>query len=119
MDIGRAAEEAAAQFLRKQGLREIGRNFRCHGGEIDLIMRHGDWLVFVEVRYRSSERFGSAAESVATGKRRRLLRAAQSYLLQKYHKGIPPVRFDVVAATPGADGLHFEWITDAFRIEDE
>jgi putative endonuclease len=70
VDIGRAAEEAAAQFLRKQGLREIGRNFRCHGGEIDLIMRHGDWLVFVEVRYRSSQRFGSAAESVATGKRR-------------------------------------------------
>jgi putative endonuclease len=119
VDLGRAAEEAAAQFLRDQGLREVERNFRCHGGEIDLIMRHDEWLVFVEVRYRSSGRFGSAAESIATGKQRRLLHAARSYLMHKYHMSVPPVRIDVVAVMPGVDGLHFDWIRDAFGVEEE
>ncbi|MDX9741712.1 MAG: YraN family protein [Gammaproteobacteria bacterium] len=117
VDIGRAAEEAAAEFLRSHGLREIGRNFRCHGGEIDLIMRHDEYLVFVEVRYRSSRRFGGAMESIVASKQRRLLHAAQRYLLQ--HKGgMPPVRFDVIAASPDVDGLHFDWIVDAFRVDE-
>ncbi len=118
-DVGRAAEEAAARFLRDHGLREVDRNFRCQGGEIDLVMQDGGVLVFVEVRYRSSSRFGGAAESIARGKRRRLLHAAQNYLLQKYRRACPPVRFDVIATSPSVNGLHFDWIVDAFGVEEE
>lgn len=119
VDIGRDAEQAAAEFLRARGLRPVDRNFRCRGGEVDLIMRHGEHLVFVEVRYRRSERFGSAAESVVAAKRRRLLHAAEYYVLREHRTGAPPpVRFDVVAVRPQEGGLRLEWIVDAFRADE-
>lgn len=119
VDIGRDAERAAAEFLQARGLRPVARNFRCRGGEVDLVMRHGEHLVFVEVRYRRSERFGNAAESVVASKRRRLLHAAEYYLLREHRTGNPPpVRFDVVAVRPQQGGLHLEWIVDAFRADE-
>lgn len=110
---GDAAEEQALGHLRDQGLAMVARNYSVRGGEIDLIMREGDLLVFVEVRYRRSERFGSAAESVDRRKQQRLLLAANHYLQSRGgdHQGC---RFDVVALG-GDGGLH--WIRDAFRVE--
>lgn len=113
-DVGRRAEDAALAHLSAHGLHVVARNFRCRSGEIDLIMRDGACLVFVEVRYRRSDRYGSAAESVAARKQARLLRAAEYYLQTHPEQRGRAMRFDVVALRPAAQGLHIEWISDAF-----
>jgi len=98
--IGGAAEEEAARYLSRCGLEVVARNFRTRLGEIDLIARDGEVLVFVEVRLRSSVRFGDAMESIDAHKRRRIVAAARQFL-----SGVrpePPCRFDVVALDEGA-----------------
>lgn len=110
--IGRRLEDAALAWLERKGLRLRERNFRCRGGEIDLVMEDGGCLVFVEVRYRSDPRFGSPAETIGHRKQQRLLLAARLYLLKHPHHGV--ARFDVVAIRPGHDGPEFEWIMNAF-----
>jgi putative endonuclease len=108
---GDAAEELALAFLRKQGLGLIARNYRAHGGEIDLIMRHGNTVVFIEVRARNRADFGGAAASVTTTKQRRIAKAAAQYL-QQAGAPTPPCRFDVLAIAPGAPP---QWIQAAFE----
>jgi len=88
------AEALAARFLESRGLTIVARNFRVRRGEIDLIARDGETLVFVEVRLRSSARFGGAAESITAAKRARLVAAAQVYLLGQ--RGDPACRFDAI-----------------------
>jgi putative endonuclease len=90
-------------------LRPIARNHRCRQGEIDLVMRDGDTLVFVEVRYRRGERFGTPAETVDRHKQRRLVAAAGHYL--QGHPSPLPCRFDVVAI---GGGDRIEWLKNAF-----
>lgn len=85
-------------------------NYRCRWGEIDLVMRERDTLVFVEVRYRNSERFGGATGSVDSAKRQRLYRAASDYIA-RLRGPVPATRFDVVALGPGD---RIEWINGAF-----
>jgi putative endonuclease len=110
--VGDAAEDEALLYLQQQGLRLITRNYRTPGrggGEIDLIMRAPDsTLVFVEVRRRKSSVHGSAAASVGRGKQRRVVLAAQHYLL--HLRSLPPCRFDVIEVTP--EGCH--WLRAAF-----
>jgi putative endonuclease len=108
---GAAAEEAAARHLASHGLALLARNARYPEGELDLIMREREALVFVEVRLRTSRSFGGAAASVDRFKQKRLLRAAQHWLLQHIGERWPPCRFDVVCVD--ADGT-IEWIRDAF-----
>lgn len=96
---GNAAEDAALAHLSACGLALVERNFRCKGGEIDLIMRDGPSLVFVEVRRRASASHGGALASITPAKQRRLIHAAQYYLLR--YKPLPPCRFDVVALEGG------------------
>ena len=110
---GEAAENAALQYLQRQGLRFIERNYRCKLGEIDLIMQDGISLVFVEVRFRRSTRFGSPAETVAARKQQRVVRAA-AYYLQR-HKLDQPCRFDVIGIQGNSDPVKVEWIKDAFQ----
>ena len=92
---GDAAEQRALLYLQEQGLQLLERSFLCKGGEIDLIMREGKYLVFVEVRKRSSQQFGGAIASVTRTKQKRLIHAAQVYLQRI--KPIPACRFDLVA----------------------
>ncbi|GAB4312340.1 MAG: YraN family protein [Candidatus Bipolaricaulota bacterium] len=108
---GKGAEDIACRHLRAQGMRIVARNWRWRGGEVDIIARDGPTLVFVEVKGRSGEGFGTAAEAVTGEKRSRLWRTALAFL-----GGQPetPVRFDVVAVGPGGV-CH---IRDAFREED-
>lgn len=110
--IGDAAEDEALQYLQAHGLRLLVRNYRTPGrggGEIDLIMQDQDCtVVFVEVRKRTSTRHGGAAASVGRVKQRRIVFAAQFYLLKL--RTLPPCRFDVVEVTP--DGL--AWLQAAF-----
>ncbi|WP_034298304.1 YraN family protein [Herbaspirillum sp. RV1423] len=110
---GDAAEDAALDFLRRQGLREIERNFRCKGGEIDLIMLERDTVVFVEVRKRSKDNYGGALASVTRTKQKRLIIAAQVFL-QRYR--MPPAcRFDVI----GYDGEQMTWLKNAVEAMPE
>ena len=110
---GDAAETRAEEFLQSQGLRTRSKNFRCKLGEIDLIMLHGDTLVFVEVRLRNNPRFTQAAESVTWRKQQKIIRAAQVYLLQERLTDRVACRFDVVALTQATETAP-EWIQNAF-----
>lgn len=106
---GDAAEESALQFLQQQGLELVERNFRCKGGEIDLIVRERNTLVFVEVRKRADTRYGGAAASITPRKQARLTIAAHTFL-QRYR--MPPAcRFDVVAI----DGDMINWLRNAIE----
>ena len=109
--LGREAEDRAESMLSRAGLQTLARNYRCRSGEIDLVMRDGKHLVFVEVRFRSSLAFGSAAASVGADKRRKLILAAQHYLLENRWQG--PCRFDVVTFDQDQGG---RWIRDAFGV---
>jgi putative endonuclease len=115
VSVGDAAEQRALAHLQTQGLRLVQRNYRvargpsARGGEIDLILRERDGtLVFVEVRRRADARHGGAAATVSVAKQRRLVLAAQHFLLRL--ASVPPCRFDVVAI----DGEAIEWIRGAF-----
>ena len=96
----------------------LERNYRCRGGEIDLVMLDGTTLVLVEVRLRTSEDFGGAAASVGRGKQRRFTLAARHLMLTRPAYRKLRVRFDVVALDggrrPGELAIH--WIRDAFRV---
>ena len=106
---GQAGEDAALSWLQRQGLRLVTRNFRCKAGEIDLVMHDHASLVFVEVRKRASTDYGGAAASITPAKQRRLLRAAQFYLLR--YQAQPACRFDVVAI----DGEKITWLKNAIE----
>ncbi|SFH85664.1 putative endonuclease [Collimonas sp. OK307] len=108
---GQMAEDRALAYLQQRGLKLVERNFRCKGGEIDLILAEPalNLLVFVEVRQRSSQRYGGAAASVTRGKQAKLIIAAQVFL-QRY-ADLPACRFDVIAIEDEA----IEWIRQAFE----
>jgi putative endonuclease len=107
--IGAAAEDRAVAFLAQQGLKLVARNFRCRGGEIDLIMRDGGSLVFVEVRARARNDFGGAAASITAAKQARIILAARHYLAQ--HRVDAPCRFDAVLIQAG----QLQWLRAAFE----
>ncbi len=110
--IGKDAEIRAENWLLRAGLRLVTRNYRCRGGEIDLIMRDSDQLVFVEVRLRRDPRFGGALASVDYHKQRRLTLAAAHYLQR--HPWDGPCRFDVVGLSePNQDP---QWVKHAFEL---
>ena len=107
---GRAAEDLALAFLRRRGLTLLARNYRCRGGEVDLVMRDGDAVVFVEVRRRG--RAADAAESITAEKRRRLAAAARHFLQRELGAAAAecPLRFDA-ALVDDAEKIH--WLRDA------
>lgn len=109
---GKKSERQAEQYLRGQGLVVVKRNFRCKTGEIDLIMRDGATLVFVEVRHRSNPRFGHGAETVDWHKQQKLIRAANHFLVTHPRYGNCACRFDVVAN--GIDTDELQWLRNAF-----
>ncbi len=112
---GREAEQQAEAYLEQHGLRAVTRNYRTLRGELDLVMRDGDSLVFVEVRYRKDTGFGGAAESVHRAKQRHVIAAAQ-YYLQQHRLTRSACRFDVVLLAPEAGRDRITWIKDAFQV---
>lgn len=111
---GAQVERAACRLLQKQGLQHLQSNFRAKTGELDLIMRDADCVVFVEVRYRRSTRFGGAAGSIDRRKQQRLRRTADFYLSRYPKLAQQPCRFDVVCASGSLEDPDFEWIRRAF-----
>ena len=104
---GDAGEDAALLHLQKHGLTLVERNFSCRGGELDLVMRDGATVVFVEVRRRASGAYGGAAATIGRAKQARLLVAANTWL--RRYRMPPPCRFDVVAI----DGVLLTWLRNA------
>ena len=111
---GDAAEDAAARHLESCGLRVLERQVAYREGELDLVCRDGEVLVFVEVRLRRHPRFGDGAASVDHAKRKRLALAAQHYLISRWGSRLPACRFDVVSVDAGGT---IEWIRDAFTLD--
>ncbi len=119
---GAAIEAAARAYLLRAGLREIARNASYRGGELDLVMldtaSDGGVVVFVEVRYRGNPAFGGGAMSVDAAKRRKLVRAAQLFLLSHRALANAPCRFDVIEASGDPEQPRLHWLRDAFRADD-
>ena len=113
--IGQHAEQQACHYLLKKGLTLIESNFRCKMGEIDLIMRDGELLVFTEVKARQSNAFIGGLESVDYRKQQRLLRASTYYLQHKRLTDKYACRFDIVVVTINSAPPKIEWTKDAFR----
>lgn len=111
---GAAWELVARKYLETAGLRLLAANQRYRMGELDLVMRDGDVVVFVEVRYRRSSRFGGSAASVDAAKQRKLLLAAQCFLVEHPDLARHACRFDVVAMDGSADAPRVDWIRNAF-----
>lgn len=107
---GEKSEQQACDFLLKQGLQLIEKNFHSQYGEIDLIMRDIETLVIVEVRFRKSNKYGGALESISRKKQSRIISTTQYYL--STHKVKSPIRFDVIAMSNNTD-IH--WIKNAFQ----
>ncbi|WP_369940265.1 YraN family protein [Xanthomonas medicagonis] len=113
---GNDVEAAARAELERAGLQLIAANVSYRGGELDLVMRHAQCLVFVEVRYRRNDAFGGGAASVDLRKRRRLVLAAQLFLAAHPQYATWPCRFDVVEAD--GEPPRLTWLRDAFRADD-
>ena len=107
---GQAWEQRALAHLQRHGLCLVEANFHCKCGEIDLILRDGDEIVFVEVRQRAGKSCGTAAASITPAKIRRVTRAAQFWLMR--FPRMPPCRIDVVAI----DGDSLEWLKGAIDV---
>ena len=113
--LGRFGEEQAARYLRKKGYTILARNYRCRQGEIDIIARKKDFVVFVEVKLRKDDSFAAAREFVTRGKQEKILKTAGLWLSQNDCELQP--RFDVIEvyAPRGMDGpVSIEHLEDAF-----
>ena len=112
---GKQAEDLAARFLVKRGLSILARNFRCRGGEIDLVCRDGKAIVFVEVRLRRNPGFGGAGASITPTKQRRIILAAQHYLAA-HARADSDCRFDCILLD-GISENRLDWVRDAFSAD--
>lgn len=114
---GQQAEELACCFLQEKGLKLLTRNYHTRHGEIDLIMRDNEALVFVEVRYRSNRQYGSAVESVDRRKQAKLISTAQHYLQQHRKAARSPCRFDVVGIIANGVDIEIDWLRNAIEMQ--
>jgi putative endonuclease len=112
--LGKEGEELALRFLKRQGYRIVGKNYRTPFGEIDIIADDGGVLVFVEVKTRSGDAFGSPFEAVDRKKRDKIRKVALCYL-KKIRKE-PPARFDVLSIDVDGGTKRIDHIKDAFEV---
>jgi putative endonuclease len=115
LSLGRMGEDVAAKILKGAGYRIIERNYRCRGGEIDIVALDGKTVVFVEVKTRSSEEYGSPQLAVDGRKQRQLTRAAMTYLKEKRLLAWS-ARFDVVGIVVRGKSHEVEHIKNAFDM---
>lgn len=112
---GHAAEEKALKYLADKGLKLVMCNYTCRLGEIDLIMRDKDYLVFIEVRSRTSMSFGGGIASITYAKRQKIIKTTSHYMMKNQLQDKFPLRFDVVSID-GASGA-ITWVKDAFGAD--
>jgi len=121
LKTGRRAETAALRYLRLRGLKSIERNFLCRGGEIDLVMQTRGFmgpaqLVFVEVKFRS-QGFEKALLSITEEKIRKIIFAAEIFLMKNPQFIRQPCRFDVVTVTRSRAYYRCQWLRDAWQLD--
>lgn len=110
--IGTAHENEAVLFLKNRGYKIIEKNFYCRYGEIDIIAQDGDYIVFIEVKYRKNCNMGSPETAVDYNKKKHIIQSAQYYLYSRYNRNDIPARFDVVAI----QGKSIHLIKNAFEV---
>ena len=115
-ELGRRGEEVAFRFLKKRGYRIIEKNYACKMGEMDLIAKEKDTLVFIEVKTRTSALFGPPQLAVNFSKQRQLSKVALNYLKEKHLEEVK-ARFDVVAILLGGKEEEIELIRNAFDLQ--
>jgi len=114
-DIGKVTEDIAYQYLKDNGLSFIAKNFSYRLGEIDLIMKHKDCVVFIEVRYRKNSNYGYPEETISEKKQRKIKSTALLFIAKNSTYKNVQVRFDVVALMPNkTNNLSINWIQNAF-----
>lgn len=115
--LGMASETLALRFLRRQGMELLVRNYHCRTGEIDLIVRSGGTIVFVEVRFRKNSHYGSPIESVTPAKQTKIVRCARHYLMRNPQLGSCNYRFDIIGISQNGSikGFQIEWLKNAFE----
>ncbi len=117
---GSKAERLVARYLSGYGLQTLMLNYHCRQGEIDLIARDGNSLVFVEVRLRQSDTYGTPVETVTLQKQTRIIRCARYFLMKNPQCNDIPCRFDIVGVSPASNGrgYNYQWLKDAFRYSE-
>ncbi len=110
--LGTEKEELAAVYLKEQGAEVLAKNFYFHGGELDIVAKDGEYLCFVEVKFRKSTRYGSPEEAVTLSKQKKIVQGARLYLYQNHYPEDTPCRFDVVSVY----GEEIYWIKNAFDL---
>ena len=111
---GAQAEVLAKQYLESQGLHTVTTNYRCRFGEIDIIMNDQSQLVFIEVRFRKKQLYGSALHSIDWRKQQRIVRSASCFLQTHHTTAHDTCRFDVIAIGPSLANHHIDWVRSAF-----
>lgn len=114
-ELGRSGEAVAEAYLRARRFRIVARNYRCRAGEIDLVARDGEAVVFVEVRSRRGANAGTGLESVTGAKQARVALVAQHYL-SRHGLGEAPSRFDVVGIDFATDPPVVDHVRGAFEV---
>lgn len=113
--LGNQAENIAREYLSNKGMSFCMSNFQCKTGEIDLIMKDQDCLVFVEVRYRINSEHGSPLETITLHKQRKLIRTANYFLQQHFQNRWPACRFDAIGIVGDLNhSPELSWISNAF-----
>lgn len=108
--LGAEKELLASEYLKEQGVFILANNFFFHGGELDLVARDGEYICFIEVKYRKSSSYGFPEEAVTAAKQRKILQGAKLYLYQNKYPADTPCRFDVISIYKD----EITWIKDAF-----
>lgn len=110
--LGNEKEELAVSYLKEQKAVILAQNFYFRGGEIDLIVKDGEYVCFIEVKYRKNTRFGAPEEAVTLSKQKKIIQGARYYLYKNKYPTDIPCRFDVISVY----GEEITWIKDAFSL---
>ena len=115
-DLGTFYENIAAEYIKNHGGRIIKRNFRVRQGEIDIIAKDGDYLCFVEVKYRSKDDYGNPLDAVGYAKQRTICKVSEMYINMTGADFDAPIRYDVIAVHTSDDGMYsVSWLKDAYE----
>lgn len=118
IEIGKGGEDLAVKLLKGKGYKIVGRNYRTRLGEVDIIAKDGETVVFVEVKTRATAAYGTAKEAVGYTKKKRFIAAAKDYIA-RHGLSESPARFDVVSIDVEAGRAATEHIVDAFESEEQ
>ena len=113
--IGKVAEEKALDYLTDKGFKLVTRNYSCYLGEIDLIVRDKDYLVFIEVRSRNSMSYGGGIASITYAKRQKIIKTTSHFIIKHKLQDKHPLRFDVISIDGKSGSI--TWLKDAFGAD--